>query len=451
MKKLTLAASTAVALVAFGNVANAADNSELDAIRAEVQQMRDLYEGKIEKLESKISKLEATKANQLETASGGKEVPASSDRKIFGNEFNPSIGVILNGQYGTFSNNDSEINGFGVGEEGERGGEGFGLGETELNFSANVDDILYGSVTAALVDEDGIEVELEEAYIETLAGAGLPQGASIKAGRAFWNLGYLNEHHTHTDDFADRPLPYRVYLNKAYNDDGAQLSYVLPTEDIYSEIGGGLFAGNDNPFGDSDGEGISAWTAYARIGGDIGNDTSWRLGASTLQGEAGERATNEDAVTFSGDSDLYIADARLIYAPTGNNADQEVILQGEYFYRDEDGVYNDTDAGTGAIAYDDSTSGFYGQAVYKFAPQWRVGARYSQLFSSDTPLGLAGSALDADGFDPKTYTAMVDWTNSEFSRVRLQYNNEELSSGQNDNQFLVQYIVSLGAHGAHKY
>ncbi len=448
MKKLTLAATTAVALVAFSNGANAADNTDLDALRAEVQAMKNLYENKIDSLETKISKLENAKVSQLETASGGKELPASSERRILGNEFNPSIGVILNGQYGSFSNNSSEFAGFGVGEEGERGDEGFGLGETELNFSANVDDVFYGSVTAALVDEDGIEVELEEAYVKTLAGAGLPQGASLKAGRAFWTLGYLNEHHAHTDDFADRPLPYRAFLNKAYNDDGLELSYVLPTEDVYSEIGGGLFNGSDGPFGESDGEGINAWSAYARVGGDVGQDTSWRVGLSTLQGEAGERATNEDTITFSGDTDLYIADARLIYAPTGNNAEQEVILQGEYFYRDEDGEY---DVGAGGVAYDDSTSGWYGQAVYKFDPEWRVGGRVSQLLSSNAPAGLAGTDLDAEGHDPIAYSAMLDWTNSEFSRVRLQYNNEELSDGQNDNQFLVQYIMSLGAHGAHKY
>lgn len=446
MKKLTLAASTAVALVAFSTVANAADSAEFDALRAEIQQMKNLYEGKIKQLESKISKLEdngGAKANAT---------PATSNREILSNEFNPSIGVILNGQYSTYSNNSSEIAGFAVGEEGERGGEGFGVDHTELNFSANVDDMFYGSVTAAIAEHEGsTEVELEEAFVQTLAGAGLPQGASIKAGRALWTLGYLNEHHSHTDDFVDRPLPYRVFLDGAYNDDGVEFSYVLPTEDFYSEIGGGVFAGNDIPFGESDGEGISAWSAYARVGGDIAENTSWRLGASTLQGEAGSRLTNEDMVEFIGDTNIYIADARLVYAPTGNNAEQEITLQGEYFWRKEDGTYEDMAAGSPVTAFDDSTSGWYGQAVYKFAPQWRIGGRYSELYSAATPAGLAGTALDANGYDPKAYTAMLDWTNSEFSRVRAQFNHEELSNGQDDNQFLVQYIMSLGAHGAHKY
>ena len=46
---------------------------------------------------------------------------------------------------------------------------------------------------------------------------------------------------------------------------------------------------------------------------------------------------------------------------------------------------------------------------------------------------------------------MLDYTNSEFSRWRFQYNHNELSRTSNDNQFMIQYIMSIGAHGAHKY
>lgn len=46
---------------------------------------------------------------------------------------------------------------------------------------------------------------------------------------------------------------------------------------------------------------------------------------------------------------------------------------------------------------------------------------------------------------------MVDWSNSEFSRIRVQYNHESPGDGIEDDQILLQYIMSLGAHGAHKY
>jgi hypothetical protein len=46
---------------------------------------------------------------------------------------------------------------------------------------------------------------------------------------------------------------------------------------------------------------------------------------------------------------------------------------------------------------------------------------------------------------------MADWTNSEFSRIRLQYGYEESSAGQADNQAILQYIMSIGAHPAHAF
>jgi hypothetical protein len=46
---------------------------------------------------------------------------------------------------------------------------------------------------------------------------------------------------------------------------------------------------------------------------------------------------------------------------------------------------------------------------------------------------------------------MVDWSPSEFSRVRLQYAQDKARSDATDNQVFLQYIVSLGAHGAHKF
>ncbi|MBX2833834.1 MAG: hypothetical protein KTR28_02575 [Micavibrio sp.] len=450
-KKLLLAASA----LAILNVspAFAADDADLSALRAEIAAMKQAYESKIGQLESKVQSLEAQqnqtaqKVASVEPAAGN-TIPATSVRKINDNSFNPEIGVILQGKYQSFSEDASEFAGFAVGEEAERGKEGLGIDETELNFSANVDDKFRGSATVALHEHDGeTEVEIEEAYVETTA---LPYGAQVKAGRFFSELGYLNSHHAHADDFADRPLTNRAFLNGNYGDDGAQVSFVLPTE-FYSEVGGGIYRGDDFPGGSADGSDIGSWTAYGRVGGDIGDNTSWRLGLSTLQVDGATRSGNEGNVTFDGDSGLYIADARAVYAPTGNNAEQEITLQGEFFLRNENGSYEDTDAGTAIVPYDGEQSGWYAQSVYKFHPQWRVGARYSKLYGDDVPAGLAGSAIDHQGHKPRAVGVMVDWTNSEFSRARLQYNREELTRDQEDNQIILQYIMSLGAHGAHAY
>ena len=446
MLKTKLVASAALITLLSSTSALAASDKDIEALRAEIQNMKQTYEGRIAELESKLTKVE----QKQEVAEVKPAAPASSGKKIFDNSFNPSIGVILNGQYRNFSQSENEIAGFAIGEEGERGSEGIKVDHTELNFSANVDDKFYGSMTAAIADHHGsTEIELEEAYVQTLPGFGLPDGLSIKAGRALWTLGYLNEHHAHADDFADRPLPYRVFLNQSFNDDGAEFSYVLPT-DFYSEIGGGLFRGDDFPSGGADGEGSAAYSLFARVGGDIGEDQSWRLGGSLLSTKAGDRDSNEHGVEFAGDTDLYIADLRYTWAPTGNAKNQELILQGEYFWRSEDGEYEDTAAGLSSD-FDENSSGWYGQAIYKFAPQWRVGYRFTQLEAADVPTGLVGSALDSNGYDPYIHSVMADWTNSEFSRVRLQYNNDKTVDGETDNQFIIQYVMSLGAHGAHKY
>jgi hypothetical protein len=432
--------------------AYAASAADVAALRKEIQSMRQSYESRIAQLEKKLSQVEQVKTQPAVAArpQQASVAPAAPSRDIRDNSFNPSIGVILNGQYRSFSEDEGDIAGFAVGHEGERGKEGLSVEHTELNFSANVDDKFYGSTTAAIAEHEGeTEIELEEAFVQTLPGMGLPTGATIKAGRALWTLGYLNEHHTHADDFSDRPLPYRVFLDNTFNDDGVEFTYVLPTN-FYSEVGGGIFRGDDYPFGSASGDGVGAWSAFARVGGDIGANQNWRIGGYVLSGD-GNRMSNEDVVNFIGDTRLYVADARYTWAPTGNPHEQEVLLQGEYFWRNEDGTYEDTDAATGLVPFDDHSNGWYAQAVYKFLPQWRVGARYSQLISPSVPAGLAGSALDSGGHDPQTYTLMGDWTNSEFSRIRLQYSREELAQGHKDNQFLLQYIMSIGAHGAHKY
>jgi hypothetical protein len=55
------------------------------------------------------------------------------------------------------------------------------------------------------------------------------------------------------------------------------------------------------------------------------------------------------------------------------------------------------------------------------------------------------------GFYPQRYTFMVDWTPSEFSRFRVQYARNDIRPDVTDNEWFLQYILTLGAHGAHKF
>jgi len=47
---------------------------------------------------------------------------------------------------------------------------------------------------------------------------------------------------------------------------------------------------------------------------------------------------------------------------------------------------------------------------------------------------------------------MLDWSNSEYSLIRLQLARDNaFGPGVYNNQLFLQYIMSLGAHGAHKF
>jgi hypothetical protein len=54
-------------------------------------------------------------------------------------------------------------------------------------------------------------------------------------------------------------------------------------------------------------------------------------------------------------------------------------------------------------------------------------------------------------YSPSRNTAMVDYSPSEFSRFRVQYARDASRPNEIDNQFSLQYIMSLGAHGAHTF
>ena len=432
----------------------------------QIQDLKRDYESRIRALESQLSELgKKTRAAEATTATPSASAKAKPD-----NTFNPAIGIVLSGMLANYSADGTEIPGFQLGHEGERAPEGLSVGHSEITASSNVDDKFFGSLTLGVGShpDEVDEVELEEAYMQTLPGAGLPDGVRIKAGRALWTFGYLNELHAHGDDFADRPLPYRAFLDNAYNDDGVEVSVVLPTES-YTEIGAGVFRGSDTPFGGSE-DGIDAWSGFIRVGDDLGRTGAWRIGGYILSGnsrnrgeghgheeegahEEGEEEEEEhghDAFfsegMFTGDTQLYGIDFRATIAPTGNAREGELILQGEYFWRKEDGTYmlaaEEEGEDPEAERFDTTARGWYMQAVYRFDPRWRVGMRYSQLNPPE----------EAElSHDPSSFSAMVDWTNSEFGRLRLQYNRETLARDRRDNQFLLQYTMSLGAHGAHSF
>jgi len=461
MKKIIL--STAIASVLLStSTTMLADKSKaepnLQQLQKELRQLKLEYLEKIQELEDRLTEteqvnqenqdsIEETQDNVEELAI---DVSQQGNQKA-ANTFNPGVWMILNGRYVSY--NDAfnfELPGFFPGEESGPGSQGFQIGESELNMSANVDDKFYAWTTLSFSDQGA---SVEEAYLQTL---NMSNGLNIKFGEFFSDIGYLASKHTHTDDFSNRPLPYEAFLGGQYGDAGVQMTWLAPTE-TYWESGFELYRGDNFPSAGASNSGVGVWTAFTHIGGDIGNSQSWRAGISFLHADINDRQSPAGD-SFTGTSKLTIADFIYKWSPDGNRVDREFKLQGEYFSRNEQGVFSgqtlaNTYLTNELINFDQK--GWYIEGVYRYLRQWRVGIRTARVSSDNLPVTFNGSLIDSAGQSPNQTSLMLDWTNSEFSRVRLQYDINNLFDsplgGQNDNVWILQYTASFGAHGAHSF
>ena len=469
-----------------------AQPSELGRVREEMKELQRAYEARMQALEKRLTEAEARtgkaekSAAQVELRSDKAEISASqaearaskaeqiatqaqatagaANNRTGENAFNPAISLILQGTYARTSRdpNNFAITGF-VPSGGEVGPpkRSFGLGESELVISASIDPYFRGVMIAALTPEN--EVEVEEAFFQTLA---LPRGFTLKAGRFLSGVGYQNELHQHFWDFQGAPLPYKAFLGGRLRQDGVQLRWIAPTS-LFTELGAELGSGDSFPGNDRNKNGANAATLFAHIGDDIGESYAWRAGVSYLRTSARDRAYDDvDALgtgvtnRFSGRSRAWIVDGVLKWSPNGNATQTNVKLQGEYFRVHQDGNLTFDQAGAALTDYlRTAQSGWYGQAVWQFMPRWRVGYRYDALRRSKVDIGAVTNGLGPTAADfpvlaphnPTRNTAMLEFNPSEFSRLRLQLAADKSRIGVTDNQIFLQYIHSLGPHGAHRF
>jgi hypothetical protein len=466
--------AAAIALV-FAGAAQAQD-AELGKIREEIRQMKEGYERRIEALEKRVQEAEA-KAGKAEsmaskaTQSANKAESAASPAGNRGGEnaFNPAVSLVLQGTYANTSrdHNKFQITGF-VPSGGEVGPpkRSFSLSETELALAANIDPYFRGVAIASLAPEGGADVE--EAYFQTLA---LPSGFTIKGGRFFSGIGYQNEQHQHAWDFQDAPLVYKAFLGNQLRQDGVQAKWIAPT-DLLIEFGAEVSAGDQFPGSDRNKNGVGGNALFANVGGDIGVSTAWRVGTSYLSASSNARSyLDTDSLggvvnnAFSGDAKLWGINGVLKWAPNGNSYNNNFKLQGEYFRLRQNGALTyDDSAGSGVFGsvsdyLQTSQSGWYLQGVWQFYPQWRVGYRYDALRYGTLSNGIVSNGLGPTAADfpmlsnhsPTRNTLMFDWNPSEFSRLRLQLASDKSRLGLTDNRVFVQYLYSLGAHGAHQF
>jgi hypothetical protein len=225
-------AGMALAFTAVAGAAQAQPAPDTQALRRELEALRADYEKRIQALEQRLQAAEAAlAAKPAEPAPATAAAPstaAATPARAGGAGFQPAVSVILSGQYGNTRQDPASyrIRGFPLPPDAEigPGTHGFSLNETELGLSASIDPWFRGVANIAFGPDNSVSVE--EANVQTTA---LGHGLTLKAGRFFSGIGYLNEQHAHTWDFADAPLAYQAMLGTQYGDDGLQLAWLAPT------------------------------------------------------------------------------------------------------------------------------------------------------------------------------------------------------------------------------
>jgi len=455
----------------------AAAPDELEQVKSQLAELRQSYEARLQALEKRIAELQQAVAsaptNAAAAAPASPPAPAAPPAAAAvtpaapsATAFNPAISLILAGRYANLSRDPDtyKLQGFvPTGGEVGPGPRGFSIGESELGISASIDPTFSGQLTTSFAADNSVGVE--EAWFQ---GAGLVEGARLRAGRFPSGIGYLNEHHAHTWDFIDAPLVYQAFFGGPIKTDGVQMRWVAPT-DRFFELGAEIGSGTSFPGSSGGRNGIGSATLFAHVGDDIGTSASWRVGVSLLGHRADDRRyddVNGAGVpvtnSFSGRTRTWGVDGIYKWAPDGNARQRNFVLQGEFFQRRESGTLAfDTLGAAGATSSGDYRAlqnGWYLQAIYQFMPMWRVGARYDRLDSGTPRIGQVESGgLSAADFPilqparPSRTSLTFDFSPSEFSRFRLQLGADRSNPSLTDRQVFLQYIMSLGAHGAHTF
>lgn len=386
--------------------------------------------------------------------------------------FNPALSAIVDLYYQYddtaegLSHLTGELAGFGHAHGDGEGGhahqgteEGFNLRHLELQFSAEVDPYFKGSAIAA-IDPDGAEMETAE--IET---TGLPAGLKLRGGKFYSDFGYLNAQHAHQWDFADQPLIHQLTLGAhGLNDKGVQLSWLAPTP-FYLLAGVEAFQGEnellfahhgDDPLPRHGGPRVGV--GWLKFGPNLAEPHALQAGVFGATGRHQEAHDgDEDGAVdhwLDGESRFWGFDMVYKYNAPRPYGEGDVIIQGEYFNRrrDLDVVEQARLPEWAGQARVDNQDGYYVQAVYGMLPRWRAGLRWEEVgLTNDTE--LPDGDRESAGRSHRA-GAMVDFTPSEFSRLRLQVNHGsyETDEGTKDAiEVILQCQVSLGAHGAHKF
>ncbi len=476
MKKLLLSSMAAAALCA--------NDSELQSLKIQMAQMQQMMQA----MQAKIDTLESAKPAQVTGTAAASETQTVSAvaENVQKTASNLDLSLILDASYVSRSKKDEqlthlELPGIAHGLIGSHGHDGHDHATYNASngFNLNYAEMAIHSTVDPYLDADAVfhfsegGVEIEEAYFTSRS---LPYNLRARGGKFLSDFGRLNNQHHHAWSFSDMPLVYEAFLgNHGINETGAQLQWVAPTS-AYLMFGIEALQGKNeamfgngaiaNPLHEEDdsttGEPFlanstnqpSLLVGYVKTSADIGN-TTILAGASIAKGKSRlDHFDDEEPHAFAGESDLYGLDLTIKHYFDSYSS---LTWQSEWLYRDMEGTQFADDVDNTPNTFDlDATqsmhkkqAGYYTQLVYAPDANWKIGARYDNIYRNDVNGESATNDLDQ-------YSAMVEYNSSEFARYRLQYThsnalfNEE-GMRQNLDSLIFSVNIALGTHTAHAF
>jgi hypothetical protein len=399
--------------------------AELDKLRKEFEAVRDDYGARLAALEAKLSAMGAAgAAPQAAPPVAQPQTPAGADVQVppgaaggggpsgtlpvYGNAsamskiFNPDIAVIGNfiGALG-----DNTVNPL----------PALALDEAEATFQAVVDPYARADFFLSFSPEG---VEIEEGFL-TLTS--LPGGLLAKVGRLKEQVGKVNTLHAHSLPWVDQPLMVQnLFGEEGLTDEGISVSKLIVNPLMFLEATGEVYQGNSGAF-QSHKRGNVSWVGRLRGYRDVTEGTNIDVGGSIAYGH---NAVGPDFTTR-----LVGIDATFRYRPLRRAIYRRFQGRTELFWSrrgQEEGNVN--------------AFGMYGSGEYQFARRWFAGARYD----------WSERAYDNNLVDKGPSLVLTYWP-SEFSQIRGQYRRTRYAENVTANEFLFQFLFSIGAHGAHVF
>ena len=327
---------------------------------------------------------------------------------------------------------------------------GFTVQNLETTFDGAIDPYFRGQASIVFqIDKDGESfLEVEEAFLTSMS---LPLNLQAKAGTFFTEFGRLNPFHPHTWDFADQPLVNGRFLGPdGLRGPGARLSWLASTSN-YTE----LFFTVQN----SQGETAHSFRNEEALFGREAVETRVRGMEDMLYTP---RITTSFEVT---DETTVLLGASAAFGPNSTGRDKDTIIYGlDMFWKWKSKyaaggfpfiTWQTEVMGRRFEAGEDVTAGLSDEVMHN----WGAYSQIAWGFKKRWVAGLRGDYVDGEKYaeGPLSYerwrlSPNLAFYPSEFSKIRLQYNYDDiLGNDTSEHTVVVQFEFLLGSHGAHKF